>query len=109
MKENTLSPVWDELWRVKNVPHGAILTVEVMDKDSNSLTDGYIGQFTLEPSSGEKDIRIEDRVLKRNRGTFSLKVCLLRTSNPMPQLNGALADRPHPLNGRRGMQPPISV
>lgn len=80
MKENTLTPVWDELWRVKNVPHGATLAVEVMDKDSNSLTDGYIGQLTLELSSGEKEIRIEDRVLKRNRGTFLLKVRLLRTS-----------------------------
>ena len=74
MKENTLSPVWNELWKIKNVPHGATLAVEVMDKDSNSLTDGYIGQFTLEVSSGEKELRIEDRVLKRNRGTFWLKV-----------------------------------
>ncbi|KAH9936207.1 uncharacterized protein B0H18DRAFT_316489 [Fomitopsis serialis] len=39
VKENTRSPRWDELWRVKNVPQGAVLGVELADNDNNGLTD----------------------------------------------------------------------
>jgi len=70
---NTLSPSWNEVWTVKNVPRTATLTIEVLDKDEG-LTDDYIGQLTMDISSGEKEVRIEDKALKRNRGTFYLKV-----------------------------------
>ncbi|KAH9930898.1 uncharacterized protein B0H18DRAFT_1116605 [Fomitopsis serialis] len=93
VKENTLSPVWDEAWRVKNVPQGAVLAVDVMDKDSNSLTDGYVGQFSLEVSSGEKDIRIEDKMLKRNRGTFSLKIDIV------PSTDAGACEHPYQFDG----------
>ncbi|KAH9842409.1 uncharacterized protein C8Q71DRAFT_202358 [Rhodofomes roseus] len=93
VKENTLSPAWNEAWRIKNVPQGAVLAVEVMDKDSNSLTDGYVGQFRLEVSSGEKELRIEDRVLKRNRGTFQLKM------DVVPSTDAAACDHPYHFDG----------
>jgi len=75
VKENTRSPIWDELWKVKNVPQGAALGIELADKDNKGLTDDYIGHFKIDVSSGEKDVRItESNPLHRNRGIFHLKI-----------------------------------
>lgn len=73
MKANTLSPVWNEVWNVKNVPVTAILHVVVMDKD-NGPTDDTIGSFQITVSPGAKEAEIEGLVLKRTKGTFWLKV-----------------------------------
>ncbi|OSX56304.1 hypothetical protein POSPLADRAFT_1037584 [Postia placenta MAD-698-R-SB12] len=82
VQDNTLTPTWDEVWRVKNVPQEATLAVEVLDKDSNSLTDGYIGQFSIPVYSGEQQLRIEDKALKRNRGTFRLSIDIVPSEDP---------------------------
>ena len=73
VQPDTLSPVWNELWLVKNVPVTAVLNVQVLDKD-NGPTDDYIGNFSISVSAGAKEAEIEGPVLKRTKGTFWLKV-----------------------------------
>ncbi|KAI0657112.1 hypothetical protein C8Q70DRAFT_920022 [Cubamyces menziesii] len=74
VKPNTLSPVWNELWKVKNVPNTATLTVEVLDKDNGNITDDHIGKFSTSVSAGAKECAIESMSLRRNRGTFWLNI-----------------------------------
>ena len=71
MQANTLSPVWNELWLVKNVPTTAQLNVEVLDKD-NGPSDDHIGGFHCDVSAGAKDFEIESPLLKRAKGRFWL-------------------------------------
>jgi hypothetical protein len=87
VQPNTLTPVWNETWRVLNVPSTAELQVEVLDKDLGSPKDDYIGRFRVSISPGAKEAEIEGTGLdgwleglvgKRNRGTFWLKI----TSRP---------------------------
>lgn len=73
VKTDTLQPVWNELWKVKNVPSNAELRVQVLDKDDGAKDD-YIGKFTTDITPGAKEEEIEGHVFKRNKGTFWLKV-----------------------------------
>ena len=73
VKTDTLQPVWNEFWKVKNVPSNAELKVQVLDKDDGAKDD-YIGKFTTSVHAGAKEEEIEGPVFKRNRGTFWLKV-----------------------------------
>ena len=73
VKTDTLQPVWNELWRVKNVPSNAELRVQVLDKDDGPKDD-YIGRFTTDVLPGAKEEAIHGRVFKKNKGTFWLKV-----------------------------------
>lgn len=41
VKPNTLTPTWNELWHIKNVPMTANLNVEVWDKDDGALKVSY--------------------------------------------------------------------
>ena len=75
MKQNTTTPVWNEIWRVKNVPVTADLVIKVMDKDQGSVTDDLIGTVKASVSAGPKEVDIEGPLLKRSRGTFWLNVC----------------------------------
>ncbi|KDQ59895.1 hypothetical protein JAAARDRAFT_46478 [Jaapia argillacea MUCL 33604] len=70
----TLKPVWNELWRVKNVPTHAVLRAEVCDKDEGRPVDDYIGRFQTTVSAGAKEAEIEGPLFKQSRGTFWLKV-----------------------------------
>ncbi|EAU89347.2 hypothetical protein CC1G_03612 [Coprinopsis cinerea okayama7 len=74
--KNTLSPVWNEVWRVKNVPSTASLRVEVWDKDEGSATDDYIGKSLTSVTAAAKELEIEapSIALRKSRGTFWLKV-----------------------------------
>lgn len=74
VQPNTLSPVWNELWKVKNVPSHANLHIEVLDKDNGNITDDYIGNINTTVAPGAKELTIEGPSLRRNRGTFWLKV-----------------------------------
>ncbi|ETW85092.1 hypothetical protein HETIRDRAFT_246490, partial [Heterobasidion irregulare TC 32-1] len=78
---DTLNPVWNELWLVKNVPVTAVLNVQVLDKD-NGPTDDYIGKFSISVSAGAKEAEIEGPVLKRTKGTFWLKIESNPPTNP---------------------------
>lgn len=74
MKSDTLTPVWNEIWNVKNVPATATLYVRVMDKDNDVPTDDYIGKFETTIQPGAKEVTIEGPVLNRSRGQFFMKV-----------------------------------
>ncbi|EMD34185.1 hypothetical protein CERSUDRAFT_55413, partial [Gelatoporia subvermispora B] len=74
VKPNTLSPVWNEVWKVKNVPDIANLAVEVLDKDNGAVTDDYVGKLSTTVSPGAKELAIEGPPLRRDRGTFWLKI-----------------------------------
>jgi Ca2+-dependent lipid-binding protein len=73
VQTNTLQPVWNELWKVKNVPSNAELRVQVLDKDDGPKDD-YIGRFTTNVEPGAKEEEIHGRITKRTKGTFWLKV-----------------------------------
>jgi hypothetical protein len=72
VKTDTLQPVWNELWRVKNVPSNAELRVQVLDKDDGPKDD-YIGRFTVGIEPGAKEAEIHGRFFKKSKGTFWLK------------------------------------
>ncbi|KAJ7494294.1 hypothetical protein B0H11DRAFT_1717423 [Mycena galericulata] len=74
VKVNTLSPVWNEIWRVKNVPIHASLAVEVLDKDDGAKRDDYIGKFTTTVTAGAKEAEIDGPIFRRAGGTFWLKI-----------------------------------
>ena len=77
MKPNTLQPVWNEYWKIKNVPSFANLHVEVMDKDVGNITDDCVGNFDTTIAPGTKEFTILGPSLRRNRGTFWLEVCVI--------------------------------
>lgn len=76
MQKKTLSPVWNEVWRIKNVPATADLVITFMDKDNSSLTDDFIGNIKTSVAAGAKEAEIEGPLfkLRSSRGTFWLKV-----------------------------------
>lgn len=74
MIRNNLAPVWNEPWRIKNVPSTATLQVTVMDKDEGAVTDDYIGEFETSVAPGAKEAEIIGPMFRRDRGTFWLKV-----------------------------------
>ncbi|KAJ7615120.1 hypothetical protein B0H17DRAFT_1164767 [Mycena rosella] len=71
---DTLKPVWNEIWKVKNVPTHASLSVEVMDKDDGAKRDDYIGKFTTSVAAGAKEAEIDGPLFRRSGGTFWLKI-----------------------------------
>ena len=76
VKENDLSPVWNEAWCVRNVPKVADITIDVMDKD-DGIHDDYIGTAKASAQEGARELKIEGPLLKlrRSRGTFWIKAC----------------------------------
>ena len=74
MKQNSVTPVWNEIWKVKNVPATADLVIKVLDKDQGSVTDDFIGTVKTSVSAGAKEADIKGPLLRRSRGTFWLKV-----------------------------------
>ncbi|KAF7295820.1 C2 domain-containing protein [Mycena chlorophos] len=78
---NTLKPVWNETWRVKNVPAHANLHIEVFDKDDGAKLDDYVGKFSVSVAAGAKEAEIQGPLLRRAGGTFWLKI----DSKPSPK------------------------
>lgn len=74
VKADTLAPVWNELWRVKNVPALADLRVQILDKDDGAPHDDYIGKFKTSIAKGAKEAEIEGPLFRKSRGTFWLKI-----------------------------------
>ncbi|PPQ91931.1 hypothetical protein CVT25_000974 [Psilocybe cyanescens] len=74
VKQNTLAPVWNEVWRVKNVPAIADLEIKVMDKDEGSMTDDYIGKTKTSVNGGAKELEITGPLFRRSRGEFWVKI-----------------------------------
>ena len=76
VKTDTLQPVWNELWKVNNVPSDAKLQIQVSDKDDGPKDD-YIGKFTTNVQPGAREEEIQSRILKKSKGTFWLKVRII--------------------------------
>ncbi|KAG5641789.1 hypothetical protein DXG03_004193 [Asterophora parasitica] len=74
VKSQTLAPVWNEVWRVKNVPAVANLYVEVMDKDDDRPHDDYFGKFKVSVDAGTKEVDIDGPLFRKSRGSFWLKI-----------------------------------
>ena len=76
MKQNSVTPLWNEKWKVKNVPVTADLEIKVMDKDQGSVTDDFIGTVKTDVSAGEKEFDIEGppSLFRRSRGSIWFKV-----------------------------------
>ncbi|KAJ7490903.1 hypothetical protein FB451DRAFT_1023630 [Mycena latifolia] len=74
VKVQTLAPVWNEIWKVKNVPKTASLSVEVLDKDDGATRDDYIGKFSTSVTAGAKEAEIDGPLFRRAGGTFWLKI-----------------------------------
>lgn len=66
--------MWNELWKVKNVPATATLTIEVLDKDYGKITDDFIGSCETTAVAGAKELTIELKPFNRDRGKLWLKV-----------------------------------
>ncbi|KAF9075397.1 hypothetical protein BDP27DRAFT_1380640 [Rhodocollybia butyracea] len=63
VKSRSLTPEWNEIWRVKNVPKTSELSVKVLDKDTDAPRhDDYIGKFKTSIDAGVKE------------GTFRLEI-----------------------------------
>ncbi|KAH8891972.1 hypothetical protein GQ53DRAFT_794131 [Thozetella sp. PMI_491] len=73
VKANTLTPVWNELWHIKNVPTTAKLECHVLDKDPGPHDD-VIGQFHCGVEPGAKELTIKGLIAHRSKGTFWLKM-----------------------------------
>ncbi|KAJ4469349.1 hypothetical protein C8R41DRAFT_778021 [Lentinula lateritia] len=82
VKTKSLAPEWNELWRVKNVPTTSELRVEILDKDTDTPHDDYIGKFKTSIEAGEKEIDIQGPLFRKDRGTFKLKTETAPSTDP---------------------------
>jgi hypothetical protein len=73
VKANTLTPVWNELWHIKNVPTTAKLECQVLDKDPGPYDD-VIGQFHCGVNPGVQELTIKGLISHRTKGIFWLKI-----------------------------------
>ncbi|KAG9318003.1 hypothetical protein JVU11DRAFT_64 [Chiua virens] len=74
VQPNTLAPVWNEVWHVRNVPSTAMLSVIIRDKHRAALIDHYVGKFVTTINPGAKEVEIHGPMNIRDRGTFWLKI-----------------------------------
>ena len=90
---NTLNPVWDEDWIVRNVPPNAKLSVEIYDKDDGKFGDDYIGKFQI-------DLQSMTNELIDIRGRFDLICGQFRLSIiSLPTSPDAIKLRPYTFDG----------
>jgi hypothetical protein len=82
VKTQSLTPEWNELWRVKNVPTISELSVQVLDKDPDTIHDDRIGKFKTTIEAGAKELDIEGPLFRKNRGTFRLEIESTPSSDP---------------------------
>ncbi|KAF8162624.1 hypothetical protein B0H34DRAFT_692165 [Crassisporium funariophilum] len=94
VKQDTLSPVWNEIWRVKNVPVTADLELTILDKDEGAVTDDFIGKVKTSVTQGAKEVEIEGPVFRRSRGTFWLKIDSKPAEDASPSTYPYLFDGP---------------
>ncbi|KND01060.1 uncharacterized protein SPPG_04152 [Spizellomyces punctatus DAOM BR117] len=78
---NTLTPTWNETWKVNNVPSNAILYISVWDKDLHVPNDEIVGkcQTPLEPTTHTLPLTLSTR----HRGTITLSITTTPAS-PVP-------------------------
>ncbi|KIK64369.1 hypothetical protein GYMLUDRAFT_240921 [Collybiopsis luxurians FD-317 M1] len=82
VKTKSVNPEWNELWRVKNVPITSELSVQVLDKDPDTIHDDRIGKFKTNIEAGAKELDIEGPLFRRNRGVFRLQIDSVPSADP---------------------------
>ncbi|KAF8332085.1 uncharacterized protein EI90DRAFT_3195381 [Cantharellus anzutake] len=80
-QRNTLNPVWNESWAIRNVPSDAQLIVDVYDKDEGSINDDYIGSFSapLDPGAHASALK---GVIRNGKGSFGYFITVELCSAP---------------------------
>ncbi|KAI9092608.1 hypothetical protein DFS34DRAFT_632465 [Phlyctochytrium arcticum] len=70
---NTLTPTWNELWVVRNIPADAKLNLTVYDKDVHLPADELVGMVTIPivGSAVSQALNLQT-ILHKSRGTFYL-------------------------------------
>lgn len=90
---NTLNPIWNEEWIVRNVLSDAKLTVTIYDKDDGTLGDDYIGKFEIVlKAMMEQWVDIRGRVYGHH-GEFQLSIVSL------PRLSESFKLHPYTFDG----------
>ncbi|KAJ3992012.1 hypothetical protein F5050DRAFT_1033236 [Lentinula boryana] len=82
VKTRSLTPEWNETWQVKNVPTTSELRVEILDKDTDTPHDDYIGKFKTTIEAGEKELDIQGPLFRKDRGTFRLRIETKPSTDP---------------------------
>ncbi|KAH8990009.1 hypothetical protein EDB86DRAFT_1823419 [Lactarius hatsudake] len=90
---NTLQPVWNELWHLKNVPTDATLAVQVMDKDEGK-TDDFVGKFETTVAPGAKEAIIQGPMHRLRSGTFWLNIESREPATPLSEAPAYTFDGP---------------
>lgn len=94
---NTLAPVWNEYWKIKNVPTTATLHIDVLDKDNGTVTDDFIGSAEIKidpPGTQELTLEGVGPSLRRNRGTMWVKIETFPTTVNDPRKHPYIFDGP---------------
>ncbi|KAI0782102.1 hypothetical protein C8Q75DRAFT_728052 [Abortiporus biennis] len=94
VKPNTLTPVWNEYWRIKNVPSTAQLRLDVLDKDNGTITDDYIGNAITNVEAGARELTLEGASFRKERGQFWIKIDSTPAAAPNPARHPFLFDGP---------------
>ncbi|KAI8824414.1 uncharacterized protein EV422DRAFT_319518 [Fimicolochytrium jonesii] len=71
---NTLNPVWDERWRVRNVPVAAVLSVVVWDKDKHTVGDEVAGKCQTPLTPGRHTLTLTHPKTGNYRGEIHLEI-----------------------------------
>ncbi|KAG8878267.1 hypothetical protein FRB97_002666 [Tulasnella sp. 331] len=79
-QKQTLTPQWNEVWHVKNVPRDGVLRVKVYDKDESYMKDDYIGDFAVTiGEGGQSEQDITGRMGKKH-GPFKINIIVSPTN-----------------------------
>ena len=82
VKPNTMAPVWNEYWRIRNVPIYAKLHIDVLDKDNGTVTDDFIGEVEINIAPGARELTLEANGFRNiSRGTMWIKVMSLQSAS----------------------------
>lgn len=80
VKPNTLAPVWNEYWKIRNVPIGAKLHIDVLDKDNGTVTDDFIGESETDIAPGARELTLQAAGFRSvARGTMWIKVRVINS------------------------------
>jgi hypothetical protein len=90
---NTLNPIWNEEWIVRNIPFAAKLFVTVYDKDDDTINDDYIGKFQINLKAIENEFIDILGPLNSIRGKFQLSII------PLPPSPDTIKLRPYIFDG----------
>ncbi|CAF4155060.1 unnamed protein product [Adineta steineri] len=91
---NTLNPIWNEEWIVRNVPSTGKLFVTVYDKDDDTIYDDYIGNFQIDLKPVENEFITIYGPGNIKRGVFELTIISIPRSSDTLNLRPYMFDGP---------------